>query len=79
MREMGRMIDFVEDNFNIIQILFSKGKVSHTLLNEYHIYQEFLKTKHIKSKMQRYSDVSETLNISERTVRKAVENMEREV
>lgn len=79
MRKMGRMIDFVESNFNVIQVLFSKGKVSHTLLNDYHIYQEFQKTKHIKSKMQRYSDIAEMLNISERSVRQAIENMEKEV
>lgn len=73
------MIDFVEENYNMIQTLFSHGKVSQTLINEYHIYKEFQKLDHIKSKMQKYSVVSELLRISERSVRYAVDNMEKEV
>lgn len=73
------MIDFVEENYNIIQTLFSYGKVSQTLINEYHIYKEYQKLTDVKSKMQKYSFVSELLNISERSVMYAIQNMEKEV
>ena len=73
------MIDFVEENYNIIQTLFSYGKVSQTLINEYHIYQEYVKLGHIKSKMERYEIVSMNLRISDKSVQRAIVNMEKEV
>lgn len=73
------MIDFVEENYNMIQTLFSHGKVSQTLINEYHIYKEFQKLDHIKSKMDKYASISISLGISERSVMYAITNMEKEV
>lgn len=73
------MIDFVEENYNIIQTLFSYGKVSQTLINEYHIYKEYQKHDNIQSKMLRYSIVSEMLKISDKSVIRAINNMEKEV
>lgn len=73
------MIDFVEENYNIIQTLFSYGKVSQTLINEYHIYKEFQKLENIKSKMEKYSIVSDLLKVSDKSVIRAVNNMEKEV
>lgn len=76
---MARIVEFVEDNYNVIQVLFGHGKISPTLINEYHIYQEYLKLSHIKSKMERYSIISDMLKISDKSVIRAVSNMEREV
>ena len=76
---MARMIDFVEDNYNIIQTLFSYGKVSQTLINEYHIYKEYQNLDHVKSKMEKYSIISDLLKISDKSVIRAVSNMEKEV
>lgn len=76
---MAKMIDFIEENYNIIQTLFSYGKVSQTLINEYHIYKEYQKLKDVDSKMLRYSIVSDLLRISEKSVTRAVSNMEKEV
>lgn len=73
------MIDFVEENYNIIQTLFSYGKVSQTLINEYHIYKEYQKLTDVQSKMLRYSIVSEMLKISDKSVIRAISNMEKEV
>lgn len=73
------MIDFVEENYNIIQTLFSYGKVSQTLINEYHIYKEYEKLDDVQSKMMKYSIVSEMLKISDKSVIRAINNMEKEV
>lgn len=76
---MAKMIDFVEENYNIIQTLFSYGKVSQTLINEYHIYKEYQKLENAQSKMLKYSIISDMLRISEKSVSRAVSNMEKEV
>jgi|GEM_PF-6509739 len=73
------MIDKIEENFNFIQILFSHGKIDLSVMNEYHIYKEYEKTLSIKSKMMRYTVVAETLKISERTVMRAIDSMEKEI
>lgn len=73
------MIDFVEENYNIIQTLFRYGKVSQTLINEYHIYKEYQKLEDVQSKMMKYSIISDMLRISDKSVIRAVNNMEKEV
>lgn len=73
------MIDKIEENFNFIQVLLSYGKIDVSVINEYHIYKEYEKTIDIKSKMQRYSIVADNLRISERTVMRAVNSMEKEI
>lgn len=73
------MIDKIEENFNFIQVLLSYGKIDVSVINEYHIYKEYEKTTEIKSKMQRYSIVADNLRISERTVMRAVNSMEKEI
>lgn len=76
---MAKMIDFIEENYNIIQTLFSYGKVSQTLINEYHIYKEYQKLEDVQSKMMKYSIISDMLRISDKSVIRAVNNMEKEV
>jgi len=73
------MIDKIEENFNFVQILLSNGKIDISVMNEYHIYKEYEKLKNIKSKMERYTIVSENLKVSEMTVRRAVYSMEKEI
>lgn len=73
------MIDKIEENFNFIQILLSYGKIDISVINEYHIYKEYERLSDIKSKMLRYSEVAEILKISERTVMRAVNSMEKEI
>lgn len=67
--------ELLEKNMPLLDKLVRAGKVSLTVKQEIDIYQHWLST--TGNKMQRYTDTSEAMGVSERTVMRAVKEMKK--
>lgn len=76
---MAILAEYITKNYPVVRKLLRAGAVSITLQKQYDIYQYYQTTKHIPSKMQRYTVTSEAMKVSERMVRDAVKEMKRVV
>lgn len=75
MLEKVTVAELLEKNMPLLDKLVRAGKVSLTVKQEIDIYQYWLNTS--GNKMQRYTDTSEAMGVSERTVMRAVKEMKK--
>ncbi|HET8838041.1 MAG TPA: hypothetical protein VFM82_03515 [Flavobacteriaceae bacterium] len=74
---MATVAELINGNMGFFDRLVRAGKVSLTVKQEIDIYQYWLST--TGKKMQRYSETSEAMGVSERTVIRAVKEMKKVV
>lgn len=79
MQTMGRLGEYITNNFQVVSKLIKAGKVSLTVKQEYEVYQYFQTTAHLKSTMQRYENTAEAMNVSIYTVMRCVKEMKKAI
>lgn len=67
---------YIKRNMPVFQTFVKLGKMPITVVTAFEIHELYLSLTHIPGKMDRYSHISEKLNIDEWTVRMAVAEME---
>jgi len=72
------LANFIETNYNEFKGFVKAGIISPTTLNNYNMYCQFCElNKDIKSKMLRFSIVADKNKVSEKTVIRAVREMQK--
>lgn len=76
---MAKVADLLEKNMDSVKDLLKAGVISTSYMNYFKIYVLYKSSSHIRSKMDRYQFVADTLNQSSETVRKAIKQMEKNI
>lgn len=76
---MARTIaDFITENITTYNLLFFHGHIPPSILNYYRIYIKFLEMP-ISGKMERVKELAVEMNLSEKTILRAIDKMEEEI
>lgn len=70
-----RLIDLIRDNKAFYELLIELGQIPLSKKNDYRIFCHFESLDINYSKMDRYVSTSESLKVSEKTVRNAIKSM----
>lgn len=79
---MSKMVvkyEFIKQNMSTISALVRSGDISGRILSQMYVYEAYVETAHIKSKMERYTEVSIKTGINERSVMEAIRSMEKSI
>lgn len=76
---MARTIaDFITENITTYNLLYFHGHIPPSILNYYRIYNKYIEMP-IVGKMERIKELSVEMNISEMTIRRAIDKMEEKI
>lgn len=68
--------EFVKKNISVVRAMIKSGDLSSKILTEYNIYSTYLATKSEEKKMTRYRVTAELNGCSQRSVMRAIREME---
>jgi hypothetical protein len=76
---MERVIDVLEQNMGTIELLVKITKMPLSIINDYQMYVFFKSIDFEKRQMKKYAIVAEKFKVSQRTVIRAINEMNKKI
>ena len=76
---MARVADFIKKNIDVVKVFVKIGRMPLSVMNDYDIYLFYKSIDYEPAQMKRYGIVAKNFKVSEKTVQRAISDMEKNI
>lgn len=76
---MARVAEYIKSNIKVVQTFVKIGRMPLSVMNDYDIYLFYKSIDYEQSQMKKYSIVARHFKVSEKTVQRAISDMDKNI